>query len=150
MKSHPFPVYGAHGSWLHSFRNIENLSFDNRPIVPDLPDYRNSASPGRHASAGEITGPSRTGSVRGSFERVQVLGFSLGGTNSCHVAAQVPDVVERVIISDTGGLDTPMLRPDVIAVRSLEKMDARHLRADATRSRRVDALSPYVRARGIR
>ena len=51
---------------------------------------------------------------------LDVVGFSLGGVISAHLAARRPELVRRLILVDTGGLDTPMGAVETARARGLE------------------------------
>jgi len=51
---------------------------------------------------------------------VDVVGFSFGGVAGAYLAALYPTLVRRLILVDTGGLDTPVGKVELRRVRGLE------------------------------
>lgn len=113
-------LHGAHGAWTHWIRNIEQLAARRTVWIPDLPGYGESAVPPRidgHSiaavlSAGVAQLISRT--------PVDVVAFSLGGVLGAHLAVQVPALVRRLILVDTGGLGTPLGLFRTVSVKGLK------------------------------
>lgn len=101
--------HGSHGSWLHWMRNIDALAARRTLWVADLPGYGESAMPPRidHAT---IVGVIAEGirELLPDQPATDVVGFSYGGLLGAHLAAREPALVRRLVLVDTGGLDTPM------------------------------------------
>jgi pimeloyl-ACP methyl ester carboxylesterase len=100
--------HGAQGAWSHWIRNIDALAETRTVWAADLPGHGDSAMPPSQDHAG-ITGALADGLRRLMPEAlpVDIVGFSLGGVIGANLAALHPDVVRRIVLVDTGGLDTP-------------------------------------------
>ncbi len=114
-------AHGAHGAWSHWIRNIEALTAERTVWVPDLPGYGDSAmaqSEDHSAIAAVIATGFRQ--LAGAEPPLDVIGFSFGGVVAAHFASIYPELVRRVIVVGTGGLDTPLGRIALRRVRGLE------------------------------
>jgi len=110
--------HGSHGSWAHWIRNIDAIAKRRRIYAADLPGYGESALPPRPedgASHGEVLAAGLR-QLLGDQAPVDVAGFSMGGVLACHMAAKAPELVRRVILLDSGGIDTPL--GDISLVRT--------------------------------
>jgi pimeloyl-ACP methyl ester carboxylesterase len=101
--------HGAQGAWSHWIRNIEALAQDRTVWAADLPGCGDSDDPpeASHEAVVEIL----SASLRELMPRqlpVDVVGFSFGGVVAAHLAAAHPELVRRLVLVDTGGLDTPL------------------------------------------
>jgi pimeloyl-ACP methyl ester carboxylesterase len=114
-------AHGAQGAWSHWIRNIAGLSAERAVWVPDLPGYGESAMPPEpdHAAISaalaeglrELVGPDLP---------IDAAGFSYGGVVAAQLAARHPDLVRRVVVVGSGGLDTPLGRVKMHPIRNLE------------------------------
>jgi pimeloyl-ACP methyl ester carboxylesterase len=99
--------HGAQGAWSHWIANIDRLSAERMLIAVDLPGHGDSAMPStpdhRGISAALATGLREVLGGR----KADLAGFSFGGCAFAHFAAYHPELVKRVILIGTGGLDTP-------------------------------------------
>jgi len=102
-------LHGSHGSWLHWIRNIDTLAAGRTLWVPDLPGYGESAMPPRidHATIVAILGDGMRRLIADELP-ADIVGFSYGGLLGAHLAALEPTLVRRLVLVDTGGIDTPM------------------------------------------
>lgn len=113
-------LHGARGSWLHWQHNISELSKHYRLIVPDMPGFGESdvvlplESPEAHAA---VIAKGVKQIVPG--RRVSFVGFSAGAFMACHIDVGSPDVVQRIIMVDAGGLGTPMRFANFVSMRGL-------------------------------
>jgi pimeloyl-ACP methyl ester carboxylesterase len=100
-------AHGAHGNWTHWIRNIDRLSATRMLVAVDLPGHGDSALPVTQDHPG-IAAAIAEG-LRAIFgdRPVDLVGFSLGGCVFTHVAAWYPELVRRLVLVGTGGLDTP-------------------------------------------
>jgi pimeloyl-ACP methyl ester carboxylesterase len=100
--------HGGQGAWSHWVRNIDALAQHFTVIVPDLPGHGDSAMPG---AADHDTISATVALGMGEFlaegQQADFVGFSFGGAVFAHFAARFPQLVRRVVIIGTGGLDTP-------------------------------------------
>jgi pimeloyl-ACP methyl ester carboxylesterase len=100
--------HGGQGAWSHWVRNIDVLAAHFTVIAPDLPGHGDSAMPGtvdHDTISADVALGMRT--FLGEGERADFVGFSFGGAVFTHFAARYPELVRRVVIVGTGGLDTP-------------------------------------------
>jgi pimeloyl-ACP methyl ester carboxylesterase len=144
-------LHGSHGSWLHWIRNIEALAEKRTLWVADLPGYGESAMPPRidHAT---ITGILADGIRRliPAELPADVVGFSYGGLLGAYLAAREPALVRRLVLVDTGGIDTPMGRLSLRGFRKLAGEERRAALRDNLLSlmihdpAHVDALALHV------
>ena len=143
-------LHGSHGSWLHWVRNIAELARWRTVIVPDLPGFGDSASPGKQTSADGIAEPLAAGLAGMDLTGVDILGFSFGGIIGGHVAAQVRERIRRLVIIDTGGLGTPVCSIDQKPVRrDIEDMAAHRHNLAAMMLHEpasIDALAVHIQA----
>jgi pimeloyl-ACP methyl ester carboxylesterase len=114
-------AHGSHGGWSHWIRNIEALARVRTLWVPDLPGYGESA-PAPSAEHASIAAVLASGLRRliPSGTPLDVIGFSFGGVVGAYFAAFHPELVRRVILVGTGGLNTPMGRIEMRRLRGLE------------------------------
>lgn len=119
-------AHGSHGSWSHWIRNIDALAQVRTLWVPDLPGYGESASAPRqdHAAIASV--------LASGFRRLNpaalpldFIGFSFGGVVGAYFAALYPELVRRLILVGTGGLDTPMGHVEMRRLRGLEGSERR-------------------------
>ena len=119
-------AHGGHGAWSHWIRNIDPLAAERTVWAPDLPGLGESALPPRedHEAISDAIATGLRRLIAPDLP-VDIVGFSFGGVASAHLAAFHPELVRRLIVVDTGGLDLPMGHIDVRGIRGL---------ADAERS----------------
>ena len=118
--------HGGQGAWSHWIRNIDALAQHYAVIVPDLPGHGDSAMPGavdHDTISANIAAGMREILVGG--QQANFVGFSFGGAVFAHFAARYPDLVRRVVVVGTGGLDTPHGHIDLGRVGGLEGEDRR-------------------------
>ena len=113
-------AHGGHGAWSHWIRNIDALACERTVWAVDLPGLGESALPPREDHEA-ISDAIATGLRRliGADLPLDIVGFSFGGVVGAHLAAFHPELVRRLIVVDTGGLDLPMGHIDVRGIRGL-------------------------------
>jgi pimeloyl-ACP methyl ester carboxylesterase len=114
-------AHGSHGAWSHWIRNIDVLAADRTVWAPDLPGYGESALAEREdqdAIADALARGLRQ--LIGRELPLDVVGFSFGGVACAYLAANHPDLVRRLIIVGSGGLDTPVGQIEMQRLRGLE------------------------------
>jgi pimeloyl-ACP methyl ester carboxylesterase len=113
--------HGAQGAWSHWIRNIDALAAEHTVWAVDQPGSGESAmldgSDHRALSAALAQGLRR---LPGIDAPVDLVGFSFSGTAFAHLAAYYPELVRRVILVGTGGLDTPHGHVDLRKVKGLQ------------------------------
>lgn len=99
--------HGAQGAWSHWIRNIDSLSAGRMLIAADMPGHGDSAMPASDDHRG-ISAAIATGlrEILGGAP-ADLAGFSFGGCAFAHFAAWYPELVRRLVLIGTGGLDTP-------------------------------------------
>ena len=119
-------AHGGHGGWSHWIRNIDALAADRKVWALDLPGLGESASAPREDHEA-ITDAIAVGlrQLIGPELPLDIVGFSFGGVVSAHLAAFHPELVRRLIVVDTGGLDLPMGHIDVRGIRGLGETERR-------------------------
>lgn len=119
-------AHGSHGGWSHWVRNIEALAQARTLWVPDLPGYGESASaPGQDHAAIAAVLASGLRQLIPPGQSLDFIGFSFGGVIGAHFAALNPELVRRLILVGTGGLDTPLGRVELRRLRGLEASERR-------------------------
>jgi pimeloyl-ACP methyl ester carboxylesterase len=112
-------AHGAGGAWQHWIRNIDELSRDRMVLVADLPGCGESATP-QGADHPGISAALAQGIRQIVGERpIDLVGFSFGGVCFGHLAAWYPEVARRLVLVDTGGLDTPYGGDSISTIRGL-------------------------------
>lgn len=100
--------HGGQGAWSHWVRNLDGLAARYTVIAADLPGHGDSAMPAatsHDAISAAIAGGMDALLAEGS--QADFVGFSFGGAVFTHFAARFPELVRRVVIIGTGGLDAP-------------------------------------------
>ncbi len=125
-------AHGAQGAWSHWIRNIDALAARRTVWAPDLPGYGESAMPSRadHEALSDVLAEGIRRLIAPNVP-VDIVGFSFGGVSAAYLSTFYPDLVRRVILVDTGGLDTPIGQVRLGRVRGLEGEERRNaLRAN--------------------
>ena len=119
-------AHGSHGGWSHWIRNIEALAEVRTLWIPDLPGYGDSAmAPSQdHAAIASVLA-SGLRRLTPSELPLDLIGFSFGGVVGAYFAAFYPELVRRLILVGTGGLDTPMGQVELRRLRGLEGSERR-------------------------
>lgn len=119
-------AHGGHGAWSHWIRNIDVLAAQRTVWAMDLPGLGESAMPSRedHEAISEALAAGLTQLIAPDLP-VDIVGFSFGGVVSAHLAAFYPELVRRLILVDTGGLDLPTGPIDVRGIRGLPDAERR-------------------------
>jgi pimeloyl-ACP methyl ester carboxylesterase len=118
--------HGAQGAWSHWIRNIEALAAARMVIAPDLPGYGESAMPeaADHAAISKALALGLT-QILGEDFAVDMAGFSFGGVAFAWFASFHRQMVRRLVLVGTGGLDTPMGHVDLRRVGGLKGEERR-------------------------
>jgi pimeloyl-ACP methyl ester carboxylesterase len=109
----------------------EELQGRARLVAPDLPGHGESENPPGDHSLGAYASALRDLLFAIEEERVTVVGHSLGGGVALQFSYQFPDMIQRLVLVDSGGLGrdvSPILRaatlPGADLVLSLATSDA--------------------------
>jgi pimeloyl-ACP methyl ester carboxylesterase len=125
-------AHGGQGAWSHWIRNIDAIAAERTVWALDLPGLGESASPpceDHEAISGAIAAGLRQ--LIAPDLPVDIVGFSFGGVAGAHLAAFNPELVRRLILVDTGGLDLPLGNVDIRGIRGLADAERREtLRAN--------------------
>lgn len=149
--------HGGHGAWSHWIRNIDAIAGGRTVLAPDLPAFGDSATPPRedHEAISEALAAGLRRLIAADLP-VDIVGFSFGGVVAAHLAAFYPEIVRRLIVVDTGGLDLPMGHIDVRGIRGLGEEERRAvLRANLLSlmlhdPASVDDLALYLQEANVR
>lgn len=134
---------------------IAELGDDVHAIAPDMPGHGRSENPAGDHSLGAYASSLRDLLFALEVQRVTLVGHSLGGGVSLQFAYQFPEMVNRLVLIDSGGLGRDVSRllraatlPGADAVLSLVSTDAVHNTVDAlSRGLRRIGLEPGVERR---
>jgi len=115
-------LHGSHGSWAHFIRSIDALAASRTVWAPDLPGFGDSALPpvADHPAISAALADGLGQLIAAEALPLDVVGFSLGGVVAAYLAVLHPQLVRRLILVDSGGLDTPMGVLETARARGLE------------------------------
>ncbi len=101
--------HGAQGAWSHWIKNIDALAQRRMVLVADLPGHGDSATPAaeEHEAISAVLAEGLR-QILGDSLPVDFVGFSFGGVAFAYLASFHPDLVRRLVLVGTGGLDTPL------------------------------------------
>lgn len=114
--------HGAQGAWSHWIRNVDALAASGRMVIAaDLPGHGDSAEPPTPDHQG-ISAVLAEGlrHILGEGGKADLVGFSFSGIAFAWFAAQYPQLVRRLILVGTGGLNTPHGPIDIRRVSGLQ------------------------------
>ncbi len=119
-------AHGSHGAWSHWIRNIDALAANRTVWAPDLPGYGESATPPRedHETYSHVLAAGVRQLIAPDIP-LDVVGFSFGGAAGAYLAVFHPDLVRRVVVVGTGGLNTPVGNVALVRLRGLEGEERR-------------------------
>lgn len=101
-------AHGAQGSWTHWIRNIEALAKHHSVIAVDLPGHGDSEMPaGDDHRAMVAPLASGLGQILPKGIAADFVGFSFGGVMLAYLAAYYPNLVRRLALVGSPGLETP-------------------------------------------
>lgn len=106
-------IHGIAGTYENWAEVIEPLARDHTVIAPDLPGHGESGYGTGDFSLGAMAASLRDLLVLLGHERATLVGHSLGGGIAMQFAYQFPEVTERLVLVNSGGLGpevTPVLR----------------------------------------
>lgn len=112
-------VHGLSGSSRWWQRNLTGLSKRFRVLVPDIIGF------GRSRPRGGLPGIAETAEVLTEWmgaiglESTHIIGHSMGGQISIHLAARFPERLRRLVLVDSAGIPRP-LRPTTLARFALD------------------------------
>jgi pimeloyl-ACP methyl ester carboxylesterase len=119
-------AHGSHGAWSHWIRNIDALAAERTVWTPDLPGNGESAMPPREDR--ETYSHILAQGVRELIAPdipLDAVGFSFGGAAVAYLAVFHPELVRRVVVVGTGGLNTPVGNIERVRLRGLEGEERR-------------------------
>lgn len=147
-------LHGGYGSWRHWLHNVRALAKHFAVYVPDMPGFGDSASPPEPYSPTTLAEILATGlqQLLGPDGKLQLVGFSFGGTVSGELALIMPERISRLVIVGTSSLaelERP-LRTEPIQWRTAGDQDEAHrhnlrsiMIADPAR---IDDLAIHIQA----
>lgn len=92
---------GSSGAWLDVMRSLQD---DYTLLAPDFPGHGRSATPAGDYSLGNLASSVRDFLQVLDVERATIVGHSFGGGVAMQFAYQYPDMCERLVLVDAGGL----------------------------------------------
>ena len=123
-------LHGGSGSWTHWLRNIQGLSKDRAVYALDLPGFGDSDLPPDARDADDLQHHVAQGlrQLLGDGPH-DVMGFSFGGMTAGFIAAEQPELIQRLVLVGIPGLGL-----------FGEPLDLRGLREDMSRQERRNIL----------
>ena len=101
-------LHGLSGSSRWWRRNVPALARGARVVVPDVIGFGRTRLRGRLPPIGEIADLLAGWMDRLALDRVDLVGHSMGGQISVHLAARHPDRVRRLVLVDAAGIPRPV------------------------------------------
>jgi pimeloyl-ACP methyl ester carboxylesterase len=144
-------VHGLGGQWQNWLENLPRVSQERRVIALDLPGHGLSEMPPDRIT---ISGYGRTVHAlceRLGFDRVELVGNSMGGFVAAETAIQFPKLVEQLVLVSAAGISSanvlraPTLTVGRIASAITAYTAARHLKIARRPVTRHFALSLVAR-----
>ena len=101
-------LHGLAGSarWWH--RNVPELAGRYRVLLPELVGFGRSRATGRLPPVGATADLLHDWMGRMGLERVHLVGHSMGGQISIHLASRHPDRLHRLVLVDAAGIPRPL------------------------------------------
>ncbi len=115
-------LHGLSGSARWWERNVRGLARSCRVIVPDLIGFGRSRITGRLPGIPQLRDLLLDWFETLAIRRLALVGHSMGGQLSVHIAARSPERVDRLVLVDPSGIPRPM-RP-VPLLRSAAQVGA--------------------------
>ncbi len=97
-------IHGLSGSSRWWDRNIGPLARRFRVVVPDIIGFGRTRGPWRQPSIHEVARVLADWMITIGLERAHLVGHSMGGQISIHLAAQFPARVSRLVLVDSAGI----------------------------------------------
>jgi pimeloyl-ACP methyl ester carboxylesterase len=101
-------IHGLSGSSRWWKRNIPALAARYRVVVPDVIGFGRSRCPGMLPSMPEVAGIFAEWMDAAGTGPVHLVGHSMGGHLSVHVASRFPDRVRSLVLVDAAGVRRPL------------------------------------------
>jgi pimeloyl-ACP methyl ester carboxylesterase len=101
-------LHGLSGSSRWWRRNVPALARGARVVVPDVIGFGRTRVRGRLPPIGEIADLLAGWMDRLALEKVDLVGHSMGGQISVHLAARHPERVRRLVLVDAAGIPRPV------------------------------------------
>ncbi|MGH3433067.1 MAG: alpha/beta fold hydrolase, partial [Thermocrispum sp.] len=98
-------IAGSSGTWLPAMAELARLGFERPVVSPDCLGHGDSSKPrtGDYSLAAHATAI-RDLIIHLGFERVTLVGHSLGGGVCLQFAYQYPELAGRLVLVSSGGL----------------------------------------------
>ncbi|HEY4251661.1 MAG TPA: alpha/beta fold hydrolase [Roseomonas sp.] len=111
--------HGGVGSWRHWLRTIPAWKDGHRLLVPDIPGLGESDAPPEPPAIETVAGIVADGllSQLGPDEKVDLIGFSFGGTVAAYVAQAIGTRARSLTIIGAGGLVPAKAPMNLVRVR---------------------------------
>jgi pimeloyl-ACP methyl ester carboxylesterase len=111
-------IHGLSGSSRWWSRNVGELCRDRRVLVPDLIGFGRSRAVGRLPRIADVADLLLHWVAAMELDRLSIVGHSMGGQISIHLATAAPERVERLALVDSSGI------PRTLSARALMRFAA--------------------------
>ncbi len=101
-------IHGLSGSSRWWARNIRGLATDFRLLIPDLIGFGRSRATDGLPAIGEVADLLCEWAERIGVPCAHLVGHSMGGQISVHLAARYPERVGRLVLADAAGIPRPL------------------------------------------
>jgi pimeloyl-ACP methyl ester carboxylesterase len=151
-------LHGGYGSWTHWLRNVASLAARYTVLVPDLPGLGDSADPPKPYGAESLAAIVAAGIARvAPGQTVGICGFSFGSVIGGHVAAQMGDRVNALLLLGAAGLglarrplDLTRVEPGMSPAEIAEVQRGNLIKLMFGDARRVDDLAVHLQNENTR
>lgn len=107
-------LHGLSGSSRWWKRNVLDLSRDFRVLVPDIVGFGRTRARGRLPEIPRLAEVLAGWMERLGLDPVALVGHSMGGQISAHLAARHPERVRRLVLVDAAGIPRPVTPRSVV------------------------------------
>ena len=115
-------LHGGTGSWTHWIRNVEALAREHAVWIPDMPGFGDSDLPPRPYTLDAYAAVVESGLESLVFDavRLDVVGFSFGGSVAARIARRLDSRFHNMILSGVNFLPPSGLRRKPVSLRRID------------------------------